>query len=434
MSEPTTGVLVALRRAPSALYVLGAATFVSRSGGFLAIFGSIYLTSLSITPAQVVAVLTAVGVAGMLGSLASGRLADRFSAKRVLVVVSAANAVVLAVLATSTDVRVALAATVVAAALTQSYVPPAAALVGGMAPDAANRTPFFAFFRLFLNVGATASPLIALLLGETQFARLFWYSAVANLLVAVLLGLSLRVPAPAPVEVGGGSRPSTRGESRARTGRALLLFAVLGVVAGIYAQYQSTLPLRIRDEHDALTLYSTLIVLNSVLVILGELPVSTVTRRLPLRWPLAGGVLAMTVGLAASGLLAGWPVWLVVAGLLFTFGEMVFAPVTNTAAAALAPPGRAGTYQGYLSSAQALGFALGPAAGVALYFGLGIGVWVVLLAVGAGSAVLLLVVLRPHGHHDAPADAAPDVPLDASPAEAHDASPAAPATTSRSES
>lgn len=408
MPEPSTGVLAALRGAPSALYVLGAATFVSRSGGFLAIFGSIYLTSLTITPAQVVAVLTAVGVAGMLGSLVSGRLADRFSAKRVLVVVSATNAGVLAVLATSSDVRTALVAMVVAAALTQSYVPPAAALVGSMAPDAANRTPFFAFFRLFLNVGATASPLIAVLLGETQFERLFWYSAAANLVVAVLLSATLRVPAEVP-EVAVVTGSSARGESRARTGRALLLFAVLGVVAGIYAQYQSTLPLRIRDEHEALTLYSTLIVLNSVLVILGELPVSTVTRRLPLRWPLAGGVLAMTVGLAASGLLAGWPVWLVVAGLLFTFGEMVFAPVTNTAAAALAPPGRAGTYQGYLSSAQALGFALGPAVGVALYFGLGIGAWIVLLGVGAASAVLLVVVLRPRapGHGSIQDETAP---------------------------
>ncbi|GIG40976.1 MFS transporter [Cellulomonas phragmiteti] len=401
MSEPRTGVVAALRQAPSALYVLGAATFVSRSGGFLAIFGSIYLTSLSITPAQVVAVLTAVGVAGMLGSLASGRLADRFSARSVLVVVSATNAVVLVVLATSSDVTTALVSMVLAASLTQSFVPPAAAVVGNLAPDASTRTPFFAFFRLFLNVGATASPLIAVVLGETQFSRLFWYSAAANLVVAVLLATTLRVP---PVDVvvpaGGTGAPEAasaalRSESRARWVRAVLLFAVLGVVAGIYAQYQSTLPLRIRDEHEALTLYSTLIVLNSVLVIVGELPVSTLTRRFPLRWPLAGGVLAMTVGLAASGLLAGWPVWLVVAGLLFTFGEMVFAPVTNTAAAAMAPPGRAGTYQGYLSSAQALGFALGPAAGVALYFGLGVGAWGVLLAVGVGCAVLLTVVLRP---------------------------------------
>ncbi|MDR0625845.1 MAG: MFS transporter [Bifidobacteriaceae bacterium] len=392
--DQSLGLVATLRSMPRGLYVIGLATLISRSGGFLAIFGSIYLTSISITYDQAVAVLSAAGICGMAGSLLSGRLADRFTPKSVLIVASLINSMALGVLASRPGTGVSAAIVVVASTMTQAFVPPAAASVEAFAPDAASRTPFFAFFRLFLNLGSALSPMLAAVLGETRFDRLFVYSAGANLAASALLATMFRTT--------GARGQKNASETTAPVDRAnptgvwpgVAVLAALAVVASVYAQYQSTLPLEIRATHGQLRLYSVLLVVNSGLVILGELPLSLVTRRFPIRTSLTAGVTIMTIGLTVSGAFAGSVVALVLGAVLFTAGEMVFAPVANTAAASLAPAGRAATYQGYLSSGQALGFALGPAAGVALYFRTDSAAWVVFGLTGLACALVLAGVVR----------------------------------------
>ncbi|WGD37095.1 MFS transporter [Lysinibacter sp. HNR] len=392
-SPQSPSLLATIRSMPPTLYTIGAAAFINRSGGFLAIFGSIYLTSLAISKEQVVLVLTAAGVLGMLGSIGSGHLADRFSPKTILVLSSLANAAALALLATGPSLIISIIVTIAASALTQVFLPPAAATVAMLATSLPQRTPFFALYRIFLNIGSISSPLIATLVGETQFSRLFLYSAIANLIVVVILLTGVRVHAPPTIRL---TTARTRGELRTspRTRVAFPLFIVFAVVAGIYAQYQSTLPLQIRDIHGSLGIYSGLILLNSALILFTALPISGITRRLPLYVPLAMGALMMALGVSLSGLFAGTTALLFVFAAVFTLGENIFGPISNAAATALAPPGRVATYQGYLGSVQVLGITLGPAIGVAGYFQLAAGVWLVIIGVGAACSALFIVLLR----------------------------------------
>lgn len=382
------------RRSRRTLAAVGISTLVGRSGGFLSVFGSIYLTSTALGPNSIVLVLTVAGVFSMLSSVLSGRLADRFSPRHILISVSLINATVLAILATNPGLPVALGCMILASGMTAAFIPPAATLVQRTSRSQKTLTTRFATFRLFLNIGTTSSPLIAMLLGETYFNRLFLYSAIANLIAALIL---LLVPGHQPQN----TEPETpaAGSTRAQAGPAHgtvvgITLMALGTTAAIYAQFQSTLPLAIRAEHTGLAIYSTLILINSATVIIGEVPLSILTRRFAPWIPLALGIALMSTGIFLAGTCAASPTILIAGALIFTFGEMMFAPVANTVAARLAPAGKSARYQGYLSSVQALGFALGPAAGVALYFSAAAYIWPVILTIGLGLSVLLGALLR----------------------------------------
>lgn len=381
-------------RSRRTLAVVGLSTLVGRSGGFLSIFGSIYLTSTTLGPNSIVLVLTVAGVFSMLSSVLSGRLADRFSPRSILISVSVINAVVLAVLAANPGIPVALGCMILASGMTAAFIPPAATLVQRTSRSEKTLTTRFATFRLFLNIGTTSSPLIAMILGETYFDRLFLYSAIANLIAALVLLLTPRhIPQntdPHPLATGS---THTHGGPSHGTVVGITLIS-LGITAALYAQFQSTLPLAIRAEHTGLAIYSTLILINSATVIIGEVPLSILTRRFAPWIPLALGIALMSTGIFLAGAFVAVPGVMVAGALIFTFGEMMFAPVANTVAARLAPAGKSARYQGYLSSMQALGFALGPAAGVALYFTAAAYIWLVILAIGLGLSVLLGALLR----------------------------------------
>jgi MFS family permease len=113
-----------------------------------------------------------------------------------------------------------------------------------------------------------------------------------------------------------------------------------------------------------------------------ELPLTSVTRRLPWRVPMAAGIALVAVGIAMSGALHAYAL-IAVGVAVWTTGEMCYSPVVNAAVAAFSPPGRTGRYQGYLSAVQAVGLALGPSLGLLLYGHDAPALWIACLAAGA---------------------------------------------------
>jgi MFS family permease len=74
---------------------------------------------------------------------------------------------------------------------------------------------------------------------------------------------------------------------------------------------------------------------------------------------------------------------LVVAGMIFAFGECILGPAQSALVADLAPEGLRGRYIALLTNSYAVGFIVGPAVGGALLAASPSGLW-------AGAAVVLL--------------------------------------------
>jgi MFS family permease len=404
-------VLAVLRTAPRPVWILATGTFVNRSGSFFATFATLFLTHRGVPLTSLPLVLAGIGAASMAGSLAGGWLSERAGYRNVLMLSMFASAAFLLLLAAAPNLPLVVTAACLAAFSMQSYIPAASELlIEHSRPE--DRITFFAFFRIALNVGAAVGPLIAGFVATRSYTLLFSLDSLTSALCGLLILAGIKPRRGRAVLSDGDAEPhigqvpavgddgprvvrpaATTGHPPRTGAPARALCFVLFAVAMVYVQYQSTVPLELLRRGYSPMFYGVLLTLNGALVIVAELPISSVTRRLPWHAALTTGVLTMTLGVAAAGL-ARPASMLIIAFTIFTTGEMIFAPVANAAVAELSPPGRTARYQGLLATAQTLGFTLGPVAGTVLLGHASTGLWVAVLALGGGCSAAIYVIWR----------------------------------------
>lgn len=371
--------------APRSVWILIVGTFINRAGSFFANFATLFLTQRGLRPDVLPVVLAGVGAATIAGSMAGGWFSDRLGQRNALMLSMGAAAVTMAFLAFAPTLSLVVVDVCLVGLFTQSYLPAAAALLVEQT-SAEDYVPIFAFFRLALNVGAAIGPLLAGLIAAHSYTLLFCLDGVTSAICAIVIGVGirprrerLRATATSSAESRSGhevvASDVKRQQVRSSRSASLVLCCVMFVVAMIYVQYRATVPLEVIRHGFTTVFYGALLTLNGTLVIIAELPISSKTRQLP--WPivLTTGIITMTLGLAICGI-AGREAVIVIAFVIFTVGEMIFAPVTNAAMALLSPPGMAARYQGRLVTAQTLGWALGPAVGTTILRLTSVGLWV----------------------------------------------------------
>lgn len=403
--------------APRPVWILIIGAFINRAGSFFANFATLFLTHRGLHPEVLPLALAGVGAATIAGSLAGGWLCDRIGQRTTLVASMSASAICMVFLAFAPTLPLVVLAVCLAGLFTQSYLPAASALLIEHT-EAENYVPIFAFFRLALNMGAAVGPLLAGLLAAHSYTLLFCVDGGTSAICGLVILAGIRsprgelmaradeapppAPAPARPDQAGTDEKTAEGAPGVKDGEAsaalrsarissTLLCVVMFVVAMIYVQYRATVPLEVIGRGFSTVFYGALLTLNGTLVIVAELPISSRTRNLP--WPLvlSVGIVTMTLGLTICGLASSEAV-IVIAFAVFTVGEMIFAPVTNATMAVLSPPGLTARYQGRLTSAQTLGWALGPPVGTTILRLTSVGLWtgMLVLALICGAAIYLI--------------------------------------------
>jgi hypothetical protein len=265
----------------------------------------------------------------------------------------------------------------------------------------------FAMSRLALNLGTTAAPLLGAALITVSYRLLFWGEAFASLsCAAVMLAL---VPGRRPGAAAGPRMtldPSPDGaeladprvagepERKLRGGylaiaadrRYLLYLVAITVNSAVYIQYVAALPLAMRAAGFRPLWYSVMVALNGLVVILFELPLTTVVSRWPARRVIGVGFPLLGAGLAAYSLPGGLAVF-VTGTLLWSLAEIIEGPTMFAYPAQAGPERLRGRYIGAGHGMFGLGTAIGPVAGVALWSALGSRFWIVC---GLASVLALL--------------------------------------------
>ncbi|ASU82279.1 MFS transporter [Nocardiopsis gilva YIM 90087] len=383
-----------VRHFPAQIWIVSIATLLNRSVGFLALFSAIFFQSFDVRANTITIALLVVGVAGVLGAVVGGRIAEKVGSAPVLVFGSLLNVPLLVILALfSDDIVVSILVAAVSVAVSQSFVGPSATLITDSGYEGATVTAF-AFYRIFLNVGSIVAPAIAGVLGLVDFRLLFILSAAGSLAAFVVLFVSrsrLGEAARAAHEGDGGAAAGADAQptemySTMRRARLWTVIAVFGVTIAIYAQHQSGIPLSVQRLDNGDRLYALLLLINPIIIVLTELPLSTVTAKFKWSHAYALGVFATAVGLAVCGIASSWVIC-IGAFVVFSLGEAVFAPLANASVARIARPRENARYQGYLSAAQSAGIALGPGIGAWGVLHDRFLFWVVVIVIGAVLAV-----------------------------------------------
>lgn len=388
-----------LRGLPPEVWTVAGTTLVNRMGMMVLPFLVLYLTQhLGYPPATAGLVLTVFGVGGLVSAPVAGRLCDRVGALRVMQGALLLSGGLLLLFPLARGLQAVLGLTLLWALVSEAVRPASlAALTGSLPPE--KRTPAIALNRLAINLGMSVGPAVGGFLAMASFPLIFVVDGLTSL--AAGLGLTLAI-----WKLGLRRHEDLAAEHAAltgsvpcgvlRDGRMLVFLAGLFLLGVVFLQHEGALPVYlVRDLGLPTSFYGMIFAVNTVMIVLLEVPLNLAMAGWPHRRALVLGAALCAAGFGAL-VLASEPWSVVLTVVVWTFGEMIFFPVSATYASELAPPGRQGAYMGAYSMAWGLAFTLGPAAGTALLDRFGAAaLWSTMLAVGLVSAGVVGAVTRP---------------------------------------
>lgn len=160
-------------------------------------------------------------------------------------------------------------------------------------------------------------------------------------------------------------------------------------IAAVFFQHVGAMPLHlVRELGFSPAFYGVLFTVNTLLIVVAEVPLNLRTSHWSHRASLVTGTLLVTVGFGALAVARSAPA-IVATVVVWTFGEMILFPSLSTTVADFAPAKAVGAYMGLYQVAFACAFLIGPWAGVALMDELGSSApWLASLAVGSIAALL----------------------------------------------
>lgn len=378
-----------LRSLPAPAWILFGGTFINRFGTFVMPFLVIYLTREGYTPAQAGIALSFYGAGHLVASMLGGHLADRIGRRHTIVLSMFASSAAMVALSQARGMPMILALTLAAGAAAELYRPAATALIADLIePD--QRMFAFGMYRLAVNLGFAFGPATAGFLADRSFLYIFLGDAITSFgygVIALIFlphGLRGQTKDESPME---GFRVAFRDVTFVR-----FLLATL-CVTWIEFQTHSTLPLYILSEGYTARTYGTLIAINGAMIVLFELAITVWIQRFPPQPLIALGYALSGVGYALTGLAHGIPP-LAATVVIWTLGEMIFAPATGAFVANIAPAQYRGRYNGLWVTTWSVGMVFGPTLGTWLFQHHEPSLWISCAVMGFAGAGLTLVKPR----------------------------------------
>lgn len=394
-----------LRGLPSGLWLLAGATLVNRAGTMVRPFLTLYLVQeLGFDPEQTAAVLLAFGLAALCGSLVSGRLSDRVSPWSVLSVTLILGGALCTALIGPRTFPAMLGAVALWSFVSEAFRPASTTVVAGLAPPE-RRLQSFALMRLAVNLGMSIGPALGGWLAESSFRALFLVDGATTILAGAWIGAwaSRRGLLRRGASTAGASAHASASWGVLRDRRFLLFLAGVVPVASVFFQIEGAFSLHLSGALGlSKATIGSLLAINTLLIVLVELPLNSYAARWPLARSLVLGALATGVGF---GMLA-WVDdlgWTVVSIVLWTVGEMLLFPALTAEATAIAPESRRGEYLGLYHVAFGVAAMIGPALGTMVLQRHGSKpLWIGAFAVALLAAAILARAARATRHVTAP--------------------------------
>lgn len=339
--KPTTSLITSLRALPGPVWVLCLGTFLNRFGTFVIPFLTLYITGRGFTVADAGFAIAAYGLGNVCATVVGGYLADHLGRRKTIALSMFSGAAVMMMLSQASS----LGSIVVLAGFSglagELYRPASSALLGDLVP-ASNRVTAYSTYRMAINAGFAFGPATAGFLATRGY---FWLFA-GDAATSVLFGVVALVALPE----GGHAERKAAGWSEAagvlwRDRRLHVVLVGAFGLAILFCQMTSTFSLAVLHLGFPASAYGLLLSLNGAMVVLIELPLTTVTRRFPSLAVIAAGYALMSLGFGMIYFAQTIPL-LVLCIAVLTMGEMVAMPVTSAYVAGLAPANLRGRYMG----------------------------------------------------------------------------------------
>ncbi|KXK60600.1 MFS transporter [Micromonospora rosaria] len=347
---------------PATFWYLWTGTLINRLGSFVVAFLAIYLTvERGFSELQAGLVLGLWGAGGAVGTTLGGTLADRWGRRPTLLTAHLGAAGMMLALGLARDLWAVAVGALLLGLFAEGARPAFGAMMIDVVPER-DRVRAFSLNYWAINLGFACAAVLAGLAAEADYLLLFAVNAVTTLATALIV--FVRVTETRTVGVPTAGMPAPRGAVRAiLTDRVFLLFVTLNLfTALIFLQHLSMLPIAMADSGLSPSTYGSVIALNGVLIVFGQLFVPRLIQGRSRSHVLALAAVVTGVGFGLTAFAeVAWFYGITV--LIWTLGEMLNSPSNATLVAELSPTDLRGRYQGVFSLSWQVAFAVSPVLG-----------------------------------------------------------------------
>lgn len=367
-----------LKNIPRNVWLITFATLINRSGTMVLPFLVIYMTSkINVSAGEAGLVLAFYGAGAFATAPFVGKLSDKLGSLFVMKASLFLTGVVIIFYSFIQNYHAILGITLLWAVISEAFRPANLSLISNETEPVQRKTAF-ALNRLAINLGMSIGPVVGGFLSAFNFSLLFYVNGTTSILAGIFLMIADIHP-----------RQETRSEEQEidtdrqlleakrnsqsifRDKRFLLFMLALIPVELVFFQFLGGLPLYIVQELKYSTsTFGILMAINTVLIILVEVPLNNAMAHWDDRKSLALGALFCAVGFGAMAISSS--IFLIVATIIvWTFGEMIFFPSSTSYTAILSPEHRRGEYMGYFQVTFSFSLMVGPWIGALVldYFG-----------------------------------------------------------------
>jgi MFS family permease len=312
-----------VRDLPGMAWFLVGGSFINRFGSFVVPFLVLYLRSKGFGVAQAGAAVAAYGGGEVIAGGIGGYLADRIGRKNTIALSMFSSAAAMLALSQVDTYAAILTLAFVAGLVSEARRPATLALLTDLVPSE-QRVTVFATTRVAENVAFAGGIALGGFLANHNFLWLFLGDAASSVVYATIALTVL----PEGRRIGRAEEREVGGYRTIVADRAFLLFLGATVfLAFVYFQQQATFPLHVRRSGLSNADFGLLLSLNGVLVMLFELPISSLTMRRPAKQVMGLGFLLVGLGFGLTAV-AHHMATLAITVAIWTLGEMIAAPVS----------------------------------------------------------------------------------------------------------
>jgi len=383
-----------LRHLPRPLWTLFGAILVNRMGTMALPFLALYLTKgVGLSVATAGWVLASYGGASIVASPLAGRLSDRFGPVVLMESSLFSSAVIMLLFPLAKSLSAIVVMTILLSLTNEAFRPASMSVISGLT-TAKNRKSAFALIRFAINLGMSFGPALGGFLAQKSYPSIFIVDGLTTLAAGFVLVLTRFRREISKSSSEAGELHSFGAPLRNRT----FLFFLLAIVpAGIvFFQHISTMPVfLVRDLRYQEATFGALMAINTVLIIILEIPITAAISQWNYRLSLSLGSLLYAVGFGAMAFAR--ELWSIIATIvIWTFGEMILFPALTAYVAEVAPTSRRGEYMGIYTMMFSISFALGPWLGMQIFdrFGATI-LWTSIFFLGLVSPIMLTRIAVP---------------------------------------
>ncbi|MFC8615895.1 MDR family MFS transporter [Micromonospora purpureochromogenes] len=378
---------------PRTFWYLWTGTLINRLGSFVLVFLAIYLTQeRGFSPTQAGLVLGLWGVGGAVGTTVGGTLTDRWGRRPTLLTAHLGAATMMLALGFARPLWAVATGALLLGMFAEAARPAFGAMMIDVVPEK-DRLRAFSLNYWAINLGFACAAVLAGFAAQAGYLLLFVVDAATTVVTALIIFTRVketRRVSAAPVRPGGAA-PAGALRTIA-TDRVFLGFVALNLFAAlVFLQHISMLPIAMGDSGLSPATYGSVIALNGVLIVVGQLFVPRLIRGRSRSHVLALASLVMGIGFGLTAFAdAAWFYGLTV--LIWTLGEMLNSPSNATLIAELSPDRLRGRYQGVFSLSWQIAGAVAPILGGLVRERAGnTELWLGCAAIGALMAVAHLV-------------------------------------------